>query len=69
MNANFTFSHDINKLKGIWELIWSSLKAPFLNYFSLVDNLQSLDPIYRNGLNLLKPKGFKSKSGTGIVAK
>ena len=69
MKSNFLLSKDIEKLKGIWELRWSSSKAPFLNYSPLVDNLQILDPFNLNGLNLLKPKGIKSVIGTGIVAK
>ena len=42
--SKFTLSRDIEKLKGIWELRWSSSKAPFLNYSPLVDNFQILDP-------------------------
>ena len=69
MESDFSFSNDIQKLKGIWELRWSSSKAPFLNYSPLVDNFQILDPLNLNGLNLLKPKGIKAIIGTGIVAK
>ena len=67
--SRFTISSDIEKLKGIWELRWSSSKAPFLNYSPLVDNLQILDSLNLNGLNLLKPRGINSIIGTGIVAK
>ncbi len=67
--SNFTISNDIEKLRGIWELRWSSSKAPFLNYSPLVDNFQILDPLNLNALNLLKPKGIKAIMGTGIVAK
>ena len=67
--SKFTLSNDIDKLKGIWELRWSSSKAPFLNYSPLIDNLQILDPLNLNGLNLLKPRGINSIIGTGIVAK
>ena len=67
--SKFTLSNDIEKLKGIWELRWSSSKAPFLNYSPIVDNLQILDPLNLNGLNLLKPRGINSIIGTGIVAK
>ena len=67
--SKFNFSRDIMKLKGVWELRWSSSKAPFLNYSPLVDNLQILDPLNLNGLNLLKPRGINSIIGTGIVAK
>ena len=69
MESNFILTKDIEKLKGIWELRWSSSKAPFLNYSPLVDNLQILDPINFNGLNLIKPRGIKSIIGTGIVSK
>ena len=68
-DSRFTISSDIEKLKGIWELRWSSSKAPFLNYSPLVDNLQILDPLNLDGLNLLKPRGINSIIGTGIVAK
>ena len=67
--SKFTLGNDIEKLKGVWELRWSSSKAPFLNYSPLVDNLQILDPLNLNGLNLLKPRGINSIIGTGIVAK
>ena len=69
MESNFILSKDINNLKGVWELRWSSSKAPFLNYSPFVDNLQILDPFNLNGLNLIKPKGIKAILGTGIVAK
>ena len=67
--SKFTLNMDIEKLKGVWELRWSSSKAPFLNYSPLVDNLQILDPLNLNALNLLKPRGINSIIGTGIVAK
>ena len=67
--SNFTLGNDIEMLNGIWELRWSSSKAPFLNYSPLVDNLQILDPFSLNGLNLLKPRGINAIIGTGIVAK
>ena len=67
--SKFILNMDIEKLKGVWELRWSTSKAPFLNYSPLVDNLQILDPLNLNGLNLLKPRGINSIIGTGIVAK
>ena len=67
--ADFIISRDIEKLKGIWELRWSSSNAPFLNYSPLVDNLQILDPLELNAMNLLKPRGINSIIGTGIIAK
>ena len=67
-NSNFNLKHDIEKLKGIWELRWSSSKAPFLNYSPLIDNLQILNPSKSNAMNLLKPRGINGIIGTGIVA-
>ena len=66
--SKFTLNMNIEKLKGVWELRWSSSKVPFLNYSPLVDNLQILDPLNLDGLNLLKPRGINSIIGTGIVA-
>ena len=68
-NSKFNLNSDIEKLKGIWELRWSSSNSPFLNYSSLVDNLQILNPSKSNALNLLKPRGVDGIIGTGIVAK
>ena len=68
-NSNFSLSKDIEKLKGIWELRWSSSNAPFLNYSPLVDNLQILDPLKSSAMNLLKPRGINAIVGTGIIAK
>ena len=68
-NSMFNLNSDIEKLKGIWELRWSSSNSPFLNYSSLVDNLQILNPSKSNALNLLKPRGINGIIGTGIVAK
>ena len=68
-NSNFNLKRDIKKLRGIWELRWSSSKAPFLNYSPLIDNLQILNPSKSNAMNLLKPRGINGIIGTGIVAK
>ena len=51
----------LDQLKGVWELRWSSSKSPFLNYSPFLDNLQILDPENCRGLNFLRPKGFLSK--------
>jgi len=67
--SKFNLKSDIKKLEGIWELRWSSSKAPFLNYSPLIDNLQILNPSKSNAMNLLKPKGINGIIGTGIVAK
>ena len=67
-NSKFNLKSDIEKLKGIWELRWSSSNAPFLNYSPLIDNLQILNPSKWNAMNLLKPRGVNGIIGTGIVA-
>ena len=66
--SNFNLKSDIEKLRGIWELRWSSSNAPFLSYSPLIDNLQILDPSKSNGMNLLKPRGVNGIIGTGIIA-
>ena len=67
-NSKFNLKSDIEKLKGIWELRWSSSNSPILSYSPLIDNLQILNPTKLNGLNLLKPRGIDGIIGTGIVA-
>ena len=67
--SKFNLKRDIEELKGIWQLSWSSSKAPFLNYSPLIDNLQILNPSKSNALNLIKPRGINRIIGTGIVAK
>ena len=67
LNSNFAFSRNINDLKGVWELRWSSSNSLFLKNYPFIDNLQFLDPLNLNGLNLFKPKGIKSITGTGIL--
>ena len=66
--SNFNLKNDIEKLKGIWELRWSSSNAPFLRYSPLIDNLQILYPSKSSAMNLLKPRGVNGIIGTGIVA-
>ena len=67
-NSNFNLKNDVEKLRGIWELRWSSSNSPILSYSPLIDNLQILNPTKSNGLNLLKPRGLDGIIGTGIVA-
>tara|TARA_Y100000589_G_C27084891_1_gene601289 strand:+ start:85 stop:645 length:561 start_codon:yes stop_codon:yes gene_type:complete len=66
--SQFSLDNDIEKLRGIWELRWSSSKAPFLKYSPLIDNLQILDPYSLKGMNLLKPKGINKIIGSAILA-
>ena len=51
----------LDQLRGVWELRWSSSKSPYLNYSPFLDNLQILDPDKCRGLNFLRPKGFLGK--------
>ena len=67
-NSKFNLKSDIEKLKGIWELRWSSSNAPFLSYSPFIDNLQILDPLKSNAMNLLKFRGLNGIIGTGIIA-
>ena len=67
-NSKFNLKSDIEKLKGIWELRWSSSNSPILSYSPLIDNLQILNPSKSNAMNLLKPRGVNGIIGTGIVA-
>ena len=67
--SKFNLKSDIEELRGIWELRWSSSKSPLLNYSPLIDNLQILNPSKSNAMNLIKPRGINRIIGTGIVAK
>ena len=68
-SKKINLSQQLNRLDGIWELRWSSSKAPFLNYNPLLNNLQILETNKSRGINLLKPRGLQSIAGTGITAK
>ena len=65
--SDFKCSKDIELLKGVWELKWSSSKIPFLKYSSFYENLQILDPFTLKGMNLLKPKNLNYIIGTSIL--
>jgi len=65
--SNFTLDNELIKLRGVWELRWSSSKAPFLRYSPFFDNLQILDPMNYCGMNLLRPSGINSLVGTAIL--
>tara|TARA_B100000214_G_C23770444_1_gene536491 strand:- start:28 stop:558 length:531 start_codon:yes stop_codon:yes gene_type:complete len=68
--SSVDITKQLEMLKGVWELKWSSSNSPFLNYSPLLDNLQILDPIKHRGLNLLRPKGFVGKLfSTNIFSK
>jgi hypothetical protein len=53
--ANLTA--DSSKLRGVWELRWSSSSQPWLMQGPVVENLQVLDPATNRGMNLLRLKG------------
>jgi hypothetical protein len=46
-----------SKLRGVWELRWSSSSQPWLMQGPLVENLQVLDPARNRGMNLLRLHG------------
>ena len=59
--SSLNIIQQLDQLRGVWELRWSSSTSPFLNYSPLLDNLQILDPEKGRGLNFLRPKGFLGK--------
>ena len=62
-------TNQIDLLRGVWELRWSTSNSPLLNYSPLLDNLQILEPKRSRWLNLLRPKGFAGKLfSTNILA-
>ena len=48
---------EIDLLKGVWELRWSSSTQPWLKQAAWLENLQVLDPIQQKGVNLLRLSG------------
>jgi len=56
--SSLDITQQLEQLRGVWELRWSSSKSPFLNYSPFLDNLQILDPENSRGLNFLRLKGF-----------
>ena len=67
--SDFILNKNSERLKGIWELRWSSSKSPFLRYSPFIDNLQIIDPVLLKAMNLLKPKGINKIIGSAILAK
>ena len=51
------FQSDLNLLKGVWELRWSSSTQPRLKQAFWLENLQVLDPEQQRGVNLLRLSG------------
>ena len=63
-------TNQFEKLVGVWELRWSSSKAPVLNYSPFLNNLQILDLTKSRALNFLSLKGFLGKHlSTNILAR
>ncbi|WP_185465004.1 MULTISPECIES: PAP/fibrillin family protein [unclassified Synechococcus] len=57
-------------LKGVWELRWSSSRAPYLRVTPWIDNLQVLDPAGGRAMNLLRPSGaFAALGGIAVLAR
>ena len=48
---------DAARLKGVWDLRWSSSNQPWLRQAPWLDNLQILDPEHGRGCNLLRLRG------------
>jgi len=61
IKSSVDITKQIDLLRGVWELKWSTSNSPFFNYSPLLDNLQILEPERSRGLNLLRPKGFVGK--------
>ena len=67
--SHVDITEQLDQLRGVWELRWSSSKSPFLNYSPFLDNFQILDPDKNIGLNFLRPRGFIGKLvSTNILA-
>ena len=68
--SSVNLAMQLDELRGVWELRWSSSKSPLLNCNPLLDNLQILDPEKNRGINFLRPRGFFGKLfSTNIQAK
>jgi hypothetical protein len=50
-------ARDGTRLKGVWELRWSSSSLPYLAVAPWLENLQLLDPERGRGMNLLRLAG------------
>lgn len=57
-------------LEGVWELRWSSSKAPYLRVAPWIDNLQVLVPARARAMNLLRLTGaFSGLGGIAVLAR
>lgn len=50
-------NRDGDRLRGVWELRWSSASQPWLRQAPWLENLQVLDPAAGRGMNLLRLSG------------
>ena len=65
--SSVDITKQIDLLRGVWELKWSSSNLPFLNHLPLLDNLQILDPENNIGLNILRARGFMGSFLSTII--
>ncbi len=56
-NSDVDLSKDMELLKGVWELRWSSATQPWLKQAKWLENIQVLDPVNSQGMNLLRLAG------------
>ena len=56
-NSDVDLSKDMDLLKGVWELRWSSATQPWLKQANWLENIQVLDPVNSRGMNLLRLAG------------
>ncbi|CAK6699984.1 PAP/fibrillin family protein [Synechococcus sp. BA-124 BA4] len=57
-------------LAGVWELRWSSSRAPYLRVAPWIENLQILAPARGRAMNLLRPSGaFSGLGGIAVLAR
>ncbi|MCT0218101.1 PAP/fibrillin family protein [Synechococcus sp. CS-1329] len=57
-------------LEGVWELRWSSSRAPYLRVAPWLENLQVLAPSRGRAMNLLRPSGaFSGLGGIAVLAR
>ena len=57
-------------LEGVWELRWSTSRAPYLRVAPWIENLQVLAPARGRAMNLLRPSGaFSGLGGIAVLAR
>ncbi len=56
--STVNLEREVDLLKGVWELRWSSSSQPWLKQAFWLENLQVLDPKQQKGMNLLRISGL-----------